>query len=434
MNKTIENPGFLHRMLLPMVGAFALYCSMYAFRKPFTAGVFEGLSLWGIDYKILLITVQALGYMLSKFIGIKIVSEMTPGRRAFAILFLIGIAWASLFLFGITPYKYNFIFLFLNGLPLGMIWGLVFSYLEGRRNTELLGAGMSASFIVSSGLVKSVGRHLMDAWQVDERWMPFATGLLFVPLLLVGLWMLEKTPPPDEADIAHRSARSRMDGTGRMAFFRSFGIGIVLVTVIYIALTIFRDIRDNFAVEIWTQLGHSSDVARMLFWSEVPIAIVVFAVIALMMYIRDNRIAFYANIAIVVVGGVLLCGVTYLFEAGLLNSVAWMVLIGFSMYLSYISYHTMLFERWFAHFRCAGNLGFLMYLSDSFGYLGSVGVLFYKNFGEAATGWLPYLQAISYAVGAVAALFGLAAWAYFRTKEDKGIVISLEADDFEPLR
>jgi hypothetical protein len=30
----------------------------------------------------------------------------------------------------------------------------------------------------------------------------------------------------------------------------------------------------------------------------------------------------------------------------------------------------------------------------------------------------------------VAALFGLAAWAYFRTKEDKGIAISLEADDF----
>ena len=385
MNRTTANQGFMYRTILPMAGAFALYCSMYAFRKPFTAGVFEGLALWGIDYKILLISVQALGYMLSKFMGIKIVSEMSPQKRAFAILGLIGLSWASLLLFAVVPYPYHSAFLFLNGLPLGMIWGLVFSYLEGRRNTELLGAGMSASFIVSSGLVKSLGRYLMDTWQVSEFWMPFLTGLLFVPTLLVGLWMLENTPPPDEADIAHRSERSRMDGNRRIAFFRSFSAGIVLVTIIYITLTIFRDVRDNFAVEIWTQLGHT-DVARMLFWSEVPIAIVVFVIIALMMYIRNNRMAFYSNIAIIVLGGALLCGTTYLFETGVLGSLAWMVLIGFSMYLSYISYHTMLFVRWFAHFRCAGNLGFLMYLSDSFGYLGSLGVLFYKNFGEASTG------------------------------------------------
>ena len=158
MNRTTANQGFMYRTILPMAGAFALYCSMYAFRKPFTAGVFEGLALWGIDYKILLISVQALGYMLSKFMGIKIVSEMSPQKRAFAILGLIGLSWASLLLFAVVPYPYHSAFLFLNGLPLGMIWGLVFSYLEGRRNTELLGAGMSASFIVSSGLVKSLGR------------------------------------------------------------------------------------------------------------------------------------------------------------------------------------------------------------------------------------------------------------------------------------
>ena len=60
-----------------MCGAFTTYCSMYAFRKPFTAGMYEGLSLWDIDYKIVLITTQVLGYMLSKFMGIKWVSEMT---------------------------------------------------------------------------------------------------------------------------------------------------------------------------------------------------------------------------------------------------------------------------------------------------------------------------------------------------------------------
>ena len=32
--------------------AFLTYCSMYAFRKPFTAGTYQGLSLFGVDYKV----------------------------------------------------------------------------------------------------------------------------------------------------------------------------------------------------------------------------------------------------------------------------------------------------------------------------------------------------------------------------------------------
>ena len=44
--------------------------------------------------------------------------------------------------------------MFFNGLPLGMIGGLVVRYLEGRRASELLLAALSCSFIVASGAVK----------------------------------------------------------------------------------------------------------------------------------------------------------------------------------------------------------------------------------------------------------------------------------------
>ena len=62
-----------------MVASFSTYACMYAFRKPFTVATFEGLSWAGIDYKIVLITAQVLGYTASKFIGIKVVSELPPG-------------------------------------------------------------------------------------------------------------------------------------------------------------------------------------------------------------------------------------------------------------------------------------------------------------------------------------------------------------------
>lgn len=402
--------------LFAMLAAFATYSSMYAFRKPFTAGTYAGMSQWGIDYKILLITAQVLGYMLSKFIGIKVVSEIQPMQRIRTIGWLMGIAGLSLLFFALTPYPYQVGWLFLNGLPLGMMWGLVFSFLEGRRNTELLGAAMAGSFVVSSGMVKSVGRFLMDQWHISEFWMPFLSAALFIPPLLLGLWMLYLLPAPDPTDILHRSPRSPMDAGDRKAFFQSFAPGIVFSVLIYTALTIFRDVRDNFSVEIWTELGFPNNY-KLLLASEIPIAVGVFLCIGAMIFIRNNRTAFYANLGIVILGGLVLFFGTWLFETGLLPPIFWMILVGFGMYLAYISFHTMLFERWIALFRIKSNSGFLMYLADAFGYLGSISILFYKNFGENSGQWLSLLIRISYLIGVATVVLGLLAVIYFLEKE-----------------
>ena len=50
---------------------FITYLSMYAFRKPFTAAQFNHITLWGVNYKILLIITQLIGYTISKYFGIK---------------------------------------------------------------------------------------------------------------------------------------------------------------------------------------------------------------------------------------------------------------------------------------------------------------------------------------------------------------------------
>lgn len=399
-----------------ILAAFLTYCSMYAFRKPFTAGEFDGLEIWELDYKIILIISQVLGYMLSKFIGIKVVSEMRPGSRVRNILILIGISWLALFLLGIIPYPYNFIALFFNGLPLGMIWGIVFSFLEGRKFTEMLGAGMSVSFIISSGFVKAIGLVLINTYGISEFWMPFFTGLIFVPLLLLGVGMLSYIPPPTEEDEELRTSRIPMDAHARLAFWRSFAPGIVLVVVIYIFLTIFRDIRDNFAVELWAALGYS-DQPEILALAEIPIAFSVLMIIGLMMFIRSNRTAFYINFLIMFLAGTLLLVITWLFTRELMDPALWMILAGFSMYLAYIAYHTMLFERWIALFHYPSNLGFLMYLADSFGYLGSVGILLYKNFGEGEVSWLTFFEQLAYITGG--GIIILSGWAvmYFLKRE-----------------
>lgn len=399
-----------------IVAAFITYCSMYAFRKPFTAGIYEDLVLWGVDYKIILITTQVMGYMLSKFIGIKVVSEMKSASRITSILVLIGISWLALFLFGITPYPYNFIWLFFNGLPLGMIWGIVFSFLEGRKYTELLGAGMCASFVVSSGFVKAVGQYLIVDYQVGEFWMPFLTGLLFVPLLFLGVWMLSNIPPPTEEDERLRTKRVPMTSKERRKFFMAFAPGIILMVTIYVALTIFRDIRDNFAVELWAALGYA-DQPAILATAEIPIAFGVLIIIGAMMFIKNNRVAFYANQAIILTGGLLVLVLTWMFSNGLIAPAAWMIIVGFGMYLAYISFHTLLFERWIALFQYKSNIGYLMYVADAFGYLGSVVILFVKNFGAHELSWLDFFITCSYAMGALTIVFTTLAVFYFLNKE-----------------
>jgi uncharacterized membrane protein len=64
---------------------------------------------------------------------------------------------------------------------------------------------------------------------ISQFWMPFLTGLLFVLPLGVGVWMLARIPPPDAADVAHRSVRVPMNGTERWQFFARYAGGLSLL-------------------------------------------------------------------------------------------------------------------------------------------------------------------------------------------------------------
>eukprot|EP01035_Chromulina_nebulosa_P012035 gene12035-16064_t len=218
-------------VLFAGLAGFCAYFSMYAFRKPFTAATFDLVPGWdfALDYKIALVIAQVAGYALSKLIGVKVIAEMRPERRAGGIVLLIGASWIALVLFAVVPAPWNVAALFLNGLPLGLIWGLVFGFMEGRRTSEVLGAILCASFILSSGVVKSVGKMLMDGFDVSAFWMPAAVGVIFMPLLAISVLALAALPPPSAADEAERVARRPMMARERAAFLAAHWPVLVLL-------------------------------------------------------------------------------------------------------------------------------------------------------------------------------------------------------------
>ena len=358
------------RLLAPwcVLAAFGTYACMYGFRKPFTAGSYDGgEGLGDFDLKALLVTSQVLGYSLSKIIGIKVVSEMAAANRARAILLLIGIAHLALLGFALTPAPWGAAFLFLNGLPLGMVFGLVLGFLEGRRLTELFVAGQCASFILADGFTKSVGRGLLEAG-VPEHWMPFTAGLVFLAPLLGFVWMLQHIPAPTDADMDARSKRTPMTARDRFAMLRRHGWALVMILIAYLLITILRSLRADFAPEIWAGLGVDARPA-MFTISEFWVALGIVLANGFLVMIRSNTRALFTALVTSLLGlltaGFAILGVS----RGSLSPFAFMVLLGFGLYVPYVAVHTTIFERLVALTRERGNIGFLMYVADSVGYL-----------------------------------------------------------------
>ena len=395
--------------------AFGVYFCMYAFRKPFTAAGFEGLFFLKIPYKIWLVIAQLIGYMLSKFYGIHFISGLDKSKRAISIIVLISVSWVALFFFSLSPVPYGIIFLLINGFPLGLVWGLVFSYLEGRRATEFMGTVLAVSFIFSSGVVKTVGKSLVVNYGISEQWMPFVTGALFILPMIFLVWMLNHIPPPGNADIALRTVRKPMSREDKKHFLSTFLPGIIIIVTSYVLLTILRDFRDNFSNELWVELGYGNQ-PDIFAETETTVSLIVLLSMSALVIVKDNIRAFMINHYIIMAGYVVALVTTLLFLNHLVNAVVWMTMVGTGLYLSYVPFNALYYERMIAGFRFKGNVGFLMYISDSFGYLGSVVVLFAKEFFGLHLSWTTFFINLVLIIS----IFGIGAtWAaavYFKRK------------------
>ncbi len=419
MSKKASNFRFI---LQTSIAAFGTYFCMYAFRKPFTVATFDQLSFWGIDYKILLILAQVLGYTFSKFLGIKIISELKSARRILYLITFIAISELALLGFALVPAPYNILFLFINGLPLGMIWGIVFSYIEGRKTTELLGVILCSSFIVSSGAAKSVGIFVLKVLGCNEFWMPFVSGLLFIVPLIVFSLFLEKIPNPDSEDLALRSERKPLSKKERASLFRQFAFPLTILIIFYAMLTAMREFRDNFARELWDSLGYKESISIYMY-SEIPIAICVLVILGFLGSMKNNYKAFRNYHLVLLVGSVLISTTTFLFQKQLMSAFPWMMISGFGMYVCYIPFNGLFFDRMIATYKIKGNTGFLIYIADAFGYLGSVLVLFFKNFGDRKISLLNFFTTCIYLLSFVGIITTIMSFNYFKRKFRKTVEI-----------
>lgn len=227
--------------------------------------------------------------------------------------------------------------------------------------------------------------------------------------------MLSLIPEPSLVDRKARTVRPKMDKKSRRAFIKMFFPGLAATVILYLALTMFRDVRDNFAVDIWDTLGYM-DIPSILTTTEAAIAGVILLVAGSLFLIKSNIKALQINLMIIPACALLMIISLLLYQYSIIGPVMWMILMGFSMYLPYITYHTMLLDRWIAAFKVHGNVGFLMYIMDSVGYLGAIAILVVKNYVSPEMDWGTFFIQLSWGTALIMLLFGIYSSFYFTKK------------------
>lgn len=403
--------------------ALLSYSLVYALRKPFTAAAFDGYTVLGMDYKVAVTIVQILGYLIAKFVGIKLISELKRESRLGFILLAIAMAELALIFFAILPLPFNILAMFFNGLALGCMWGVIFSFIEGRRVTDLLASLLGISIVVSSGTAKSIGLYVMNTLHVDEFWMPAAIGACALPLLATLGYCLHCLPAPTSEDIARKSERHTLNGKQRWALFRNYMPFLVILFMANLMLVVLRDIKEDFLVNIFDvkELGYSAWIFAQL---DSVVTLIILGIFGLMVFVKSNIRVLQILLGLVVVGMAVMAVVSIGYEQLELSPLVWLFIQSLCLYIAFLSFQTIFFDRFIACFRIQGNVGFFIALIDFIGYTGTVIVLTVKEFFNPDINWLVFYNHLAgyVAVGCCVLFTGAYVYLGWRYKQEQGVL------------
>lgn len=398
--------------------ALLSYSLVYALRKPFTAASFENAEFFDMDYKVVVTISQILGYVVSKFIGIKLISELQSEERFKFILTSILLAEASLILFGLLSTPFNVAAMFLNGLSLGCMWGVIFSFIEGRRVTDILASLLGVSMVISSGTAKSVGLYVMNHLHVSEFWMPALIGAVALPLLLLLGWALNKLPEPNKEDIAMKSERETLNGKQRWELFKSYMPFLSMLFIANIAIVVLRDIKEDFLVNIIDVSAYSPWLFAQI---DSVVTLIILGIFGLMVLVKDNLKALSVLFGLIIAGMIVMSIVSFGQQQLRLSPVIWLFIQSLCLYIAYLTFQTIFFDRFIACFRIRGNVGFFIVTTDFLGYTGTVLVLVLKEFYNPDIDWAVFYNQFAGYVGIFCCVTFVCSFVYLHQRFRKEI-------------
>lgn len=378
--------------------ALLSYSLVYALRKPYTASTYAGLDILGFDYKTIVTITQIIGYLIAKFVGIKLISELKKESRFKFILTSVTAAQLSLVAYGLIPAPYNIAAMFFNGLSLGCMWGVIFSFIEGRRVTDILASLLGISIVVASGTAKSVGLFVTNTLHISDFWMPAFIGAFALPILALLAYLLNKLPHPDAHDKQTKTERVTLDKSARKELFLEFMPVLTMLFIANLLLIVLRDIKEDFLVNIFDTSMYSDWIFAQL---DSVVTLIILGMFGLMVFVKNNLKALISLLVMVMIGTVVMTVISFGHSRFELSPLTWLFVQSLCLYTSYLTFQTIFFDRFIACFKIKGNVGFFIALIDFIGYTGTVAVLLVKEFCSPNIDWLVFYNNLAGYVGIV---------------------------------
>jgi hypothetical protein len=249
------------------------------------------ISYWnGTNTKEYLGIATSSAMCIGMFMGIYFISKTDEKYRKIMLLSsMIILCWLPGLTF-ITEIDWIIILgKFIGTLPEGIFSGIIVTYLEGRKKTDIYTGAYYLGSMLGRPASNTIGTYLSNV--VGTKWVPVSiSALSFVPLLIVTL-LITAIPKPSSDDKMTKCERKiNMANAKYFWWYFSFGIMGIIVT----SGTIFgwRTYRDYFTIEIYSQeLGYNPQ-PWVYFMTDMPGVIVPLIMFIYLNKIRSNTTAF----------------------------------------------------------------------------------------------------------------------------------------------
>jgi uncharacterized membrane protein YwzB len=259
----------------------------------------------------------------------------------------------------------------------------MFTYLEGRRSTEITSGMLNFFIILGGALARAVGSAILDALPSHlHAWMPLITAGIGLPIALVSVLLLDAVPRPTLEDVRERAVRRPMPSSERTAFLKRFWPGLTLLSINYMLMVTFRSFRDYFCANVYKDMLHRDVTSLDYILADWPAGAVACSMMMSVASLRDNRKGVQAMHVMMVIGAAILAAVTVLFQLHYLSGELAIICIGIGLYVAWLPSQAILFDRILSASDTPGTSVFLIFATDFLGYVGTLALLFYKSFAH----------------------------------------------------
>lgn len=375
----LENLQATSKILFTLYGglsSFCLYVCVYVYRRSFQVVPLDEKWTEDIYLKDAVVFAQTAGLLIAKLYGIQYNAEAKRYNVTVHLLVAIAAAECSLIAYAVVENFWKPFAIFFNGLPLGVVWGLLVTFLEGRETSDAMLLMLAEGFLIGNGLVKAVCKWVLDRGRIDKFVMPAVMGAAVYPLVLFFSWLLYQFPGPSRADEHSRTARMAMFSKEREIFVNSQWVGLCLLFFAYMFLMAFKEFRDFYMNDILSERGEQVDFGKYLI-TDVSSGLLIMACLGGSGCIKDSRRAMQFIFLMSGFGSAIIFTTLIMDLALGLGTNVWWILLGAGNYIGYVAYNSIAFERLIAYTRFDSTLAFPMVLCDLAGYLGSVSTLLF---------------------------------------------------------